>query len=212
MADIRYSPERDDFSGAFQDPIQSPWVKADAASWAANMWRNGSGSMIGKGGDSKYALTTVTMSGDMEVWGRPIISADITEGWRMALLKDVGSSGACDGYSTRVAWNIGSETVTINRMTNGGFTGLANVDVTGLMGNAPPFFDFRLEGDQVEMWHGTDADNWFILASVTDSTYRENLHPCLGASSDDGTGPGWTAMGGGMKRRRIPQIYRRPNE
>lgn len=210
MPDIRTAAQLDDFARAPENPLQYPWVKADATPWAVNMFLDSSSRIIGVAGDSMYAYTGASATGDMEVWGIPIVSADITEAWRMALLKDVGSSGAADGYAMRLAYLIGDEQLTINRVSNGGQTTIANVNVAGV-DNPPAYMMLRLIGSAVEAWFGDASHNWTLMTSATDSTYRDDLHGCLGCASDDGTGPGWDAFGATTEDDLV-QIYRRPNE
>ena len=215
MADIRTTALLDSFEYS-ENPMSNggKWEKGWNG-WA-NMDTNGAEAGMASAGSSVFFWTPETFSGDMEVWGQSAGVADLSEGWRLAMLSGPGASvSTITGYILLVNNAIGGLATWAIRKYPGGGTGFSNIG--GASGQ--PRIDtgsyalFRRNGDDLEAYISTDGGaNWTLIASVTDTDFTTDLNIGIGLDSDDGTGEAWAGVGGGGSNTTIvpvPQYIRR---
>ncbi len=141
--------------------------------------------------------TPQAFTGAMEVSAKAAGSPDVSEGWRIGFLKDVGGSNQVDGYLLMINNGIGSGgNWQVRRYANGSSQTIFSQNNLGLPGNKLVLF--RRVGGTLEAWEsGDNGANWTLKLSVSDSTYTTDLRLALAIDSDDGTGPTWDDFGGG---------------
>lgn len=214
MADIRTTPELDDFDRD-EDPLSGGgnWAKVDTGVWPADMAATsaGDGAVGADPPDAFYYWTPGSHTGDMEVWATSSFGADLTEAWRLGLFKDVGIHGSVvDGYGILVTSDGGVADWSLRRYSNGGFTQIAGVLGGQHLSGGGDLALLRINGNEVEVFYSLDdGANWTMIMSATDTTYRTGLYLSLGISTDDGGNPGWINFGGGQEEDVIPQIWRK---
>ena len=206
MPDIRRAGLVDDFERPDENPAAFPWTHGGFN--PGNM-RIESGVFKPDNTDCTwyYDDPTKVFNADCEIWGMTHDVADLTEAWRIGLLDDSGN-----GYLVVVIAGIGTGNWQLREYTGGTFVQI-DLQSEQFIPHAGNMIMMRIVDDHVETWYGLEPtfDSWTKVNDVVDTTWRNNLRPWLGASSDDGTGPNWEEFGAGQLRK-LPQIYRRPNE
>lgn len=208
MADIRKSGVLDDFQRADVNPIDGNWAKVDPG---YSTLRIDSGRAEGNAGDSMYYWTdSGPFAGDCEVWGIPGPGSDLTEAWRLGLLKDVGGAGTQDGYQQLLITGVGGIDWALRKYTNGGWETVVSVS-PGISGAYQLLR--RLDGF-IEGWGSADGETWTMAYSYEDTQYASaSFYLCMGISSDDGGNPSWEGIGGGgIFSGWLPQQIRRTRE
>lgn len=213
MADIRTTPLLDDCQRANENPLSfgGRWAVTDYGLWPAPMSLSNNTISPAARGTMNYYWTPEWFSGDVEVWGLNVDVPDLTEGYRLSLLKELGGSLQVDGYQLFVNFTIGNiASWEIRRYTNGVRTDLAGASGDRPTTSAPILF--RLVGGVLEGWMAVDVGGtiWNKMVSVADAMYTGQFYASLGIDSDDGTGPGWGGFGAGRTTTPwMPQYIRR---
>lgn len=209
MADIRQTPELDDLLRADETPLSDGGKWDKAMSTSSGLLLNNNTIKPWGPGDATYFYDDGPYNGNCEVWGETWDAADETEAWRIGLMTEPDPAGTTvDGYLVLWIVGIGGAGPILRKYTNNSFTEVATGTSTGANGG---LFLTRILGDDIQLWQSLDGGaNWTMNLSYTDTTYRTALYPCLGISSDDGTGPGWISFGGGqLGGGWMPQYTRR---
>lgn len=220
MADIRYTPQLDDFTSfADENPIshggkwqayasnRPPMQKATTGGGTQRMCRSDTGASF-LNCFSAWAATG-PFDGDVEIWGERYEGGFLLgHNERLALTTDINpaTGGDKNGYHLWLHQQTGSHRFVLYRV-GGGTVELANVEAD------KTWISMRRNGNNVEVW-GTDdpAGTWTKHIDVTDTTYTTGLYLVFGEGtnhSSDAALTGWISVGGGVEVDTFQQIIRR---
>lgn len=204
MADIRYTPQRDDFQRPNENPINPPWLRNWGSGVNCQLLSNSLKSTVGNPASSGQDFwSTMSFTGDdIEAWGIFTGTLPQAESNRFGLCD---SAVGMNGYICRAQNPVGPDNWVIRKYTNGVATGIASQNAPLPSGGSICLM--QLTATHVRVYHSTDGGlNFTLIVSAADTTYRSNLYLHFGGN---GRGGGWTGVGGGVPSvRRHPQIYR----
>lgn len=201
------SPLLDDFDRANEDPLSGGgnWALVDNVYQPMRLLNNEATRRVNSNSFSYW--TPQSFDGDCEVWGQKNDPGFSTiEFIRCGLLRDLGGTGAFDGY--QLIGGYGGHGYWLRRYTNGGFVDLA-APTPG--GGIPAYIMLKRNGNDVEAWYSyTNAPgSWLLAVAVTDTTYMTGLHPAIGSTSNivsSAAMPAWLWVGGGIEVPAAPTV------
>ena len=204
MADIRTTPQLDNFIRADENPLSGGgiWGDLDTVNPGSNL-RNENNAARGflSIPDRFWCRywTAGSFSGDIELWVQ--IDSELTGGdWAgLGLLTLAGQNGANHrGYIAYIQDNNLSDIVSIYRYDTWDSGILVGGNTISAFQVANTLFLFRTSGTHVQSYYSNDAGaNWTSLIDAVDNTYRNSLYMVPAFVGMFGGLTGYIGFGGG---------------
>jgi hypothetical protein len=200
----------DNFNRSNEDPLSGGgnWLDADGTggTWTSMRLVSNQATRNASQTSMSYWTQDTFSGGEGSVWAK--WTAVAHDGGRdsVLLLKDVGQSGAIDGFElAREVAGTGNDYYKLYRMTNGSRTAPttctyeapsdeSTVNCSIKNGTFPTYeyFNLRRIGNTVEGWASDDGETWSLILAATDSnhstgTFYGAIHVVEEINGTDGT-------------------------
>lgn len=204
MADIRQTPQLDDFQGADENPLSrgGNWAEIDSVNQTDQLILEGGAARGHPSFVARYWAdywTPLVLTGDSEIWGEvdeTLSNFDwIGQGW---LTNCPGVDAEHNGYISYIRTGGGNNASEIYRYDDWPNGVLLGQDIRAAFVVAGTLMLSRIEGTHIKSFASTDGGaNWFSLVDVVDNTYRTGFSIHLSITGVFGNAIGWTGYGGG---------------
>lgn len=204
MADIRTTPELDNFIRANENPLSGGgiWGELDTVNPGANLKNQTNAARGTLSIPDRFWCrywTAGALSGDIELWveiDSPLTGTD----WAgLGLLTNAGQNGVNhQGYVAYIQDNNLSDIVSIYRYDTWDSGILVSGSTISAFQGANTLFLFRTNGTSVQSYYSNDGGaNWTTLVDAVDNTYRASLYMIPAFVGMFGGETGYIGFGGG---------------
>jgi hypothetical protein len=201
------APVLDDFNRPNENPLSwgGRWAPTDTGPWTplqllSNKATHQAGSLSS---DSHW--TAQAFDGNAEAWGYATGGGASGIAWAVGLLREVGNSGAADGYRFRIEVSTGGGTYTLRRFNDGVTPQQPLASQSGAPTGNPGYLLIRRNGSNVEGWRSADGTTWTLAVSATDTAYTTGMHLTFGITDNSHSQIlSWDSVGGGVLATPLP--------
>jgi len=205
MADIRTTPQLDNFFGSNEDPLSHGglWAQLDATGAPHQLQR------LNNAGRGKVAFpqlfwasywTPSTFTGDIQMWGALDEALSNTDWCGQGMLTNLGGSGNVpNGYIAYTVNSGGASRSEIYRYDASWNGTLLNATADQAnYSHKNTLFLFQTVGTHLEYYYSNDGGaTWTQLDDIVDNTYRTSLYLNISLVGMIGNETGWISFGGG---------------